>query len=547
VRNGIPCLALSAFLLAAGSMMQAADHEAPAYRWPSKPPAILLYPSDGSGTGPTAIPMKKENLVRLPGDTYFSQMARYSKLSGRLYVFDTTRNSCSVSVVDPAQKRVTSELQLSGACGGIKISDDGGRIAVLQLAEGVKNPKVKGNPDPIASIVSIDTMSDKIDAVYPPLSPASVQPLDLSRGFVRSHIGYREPRMPFLMSPSGKHLAVLTTSTAGNQSTRELLLFGPDPARTPTRIPLNMSLEDLNFSKDESKLFVLGIPTDEKKQLGAVGVFGVDDGKLVTSLKVGKNPWLLRRFAKLSGLGVVCEKEVWFLSEEGILSEGKIALNASEEAGGAGVPGLFGRDAMAAGEDTAAIPIVNENGVPKHRVALVDLKKGRVAKLVETGRSSVRRNAILKMVAAGPLAGGIMGAMTPANSADMATSSDGRSLFVLERASHDVTVIELPNGKVSGYLPVHKSTTVIWMAKESRYLFCFGGGDNEVQIIDTTGKEKPQAFDLNSGDLVRSYISDDSPQVKLVKEKATFIWDGVTGKLISGKIPGAPAASNSAN
>jgi hypothetical protein len=343
--------------------------------------------------------------------------------------------------------------------------------------------------------------------------------------------------MPFLMSPSGEHVAVLTTTSAGKQNASEIQLFGLDPSRAPTRISLGMSVEDFYFSKDEKKLFVLGIPTDEKKQLGTVAVLGVDDGKLVKSLKVGKSPWVLRRFAELSGLGVFCEKEIWFVSDEGILSEGKIALNASGEAEGVGVPGLFGRDATAVGEGTVAVAIVNENGEPKHRVALIDLEKGRVAKLVETGRSSVRRNAILKMVAAGPLAGGIMGAMSPQNSADMATSSDGRSLFVLERASHDVTVIQLPDGKVAGYLPVHKSTSQIWMAKGSHYLFCFGEGDGEVQIIDTTGKEKPQAFDLKSGDLIKAYMSDDSPQLKLVKEKTTLIWDGVTGKLISGKIP----------
>jgi hypothetical protein len=182
-------LALATSLFVTGLMAQAAGHEAPAISWQTKPPAILLYPSDGSGNGPVTIPISKEKLVRLAGDRYFSQPVRYSKLSGRLYVFDTTETSCSVSVVDPVQKRVTSVLQLSGACVGIKMSDDGGRIAVLQLAEGVKAPNVKGAPDPIASIVSIDTMSDKIGAVYPPLSPARVYPLELSSGFVRSHIG----------------------------------------------------------------------------------------------------------------------------------------------------------------------------------------------------------------------------------------------------------------------------------------------------------------------------------------------------------------------
>ena len=116
----------------------------------------------------------------------------------------------------------------------------------------------------------------------------------------------------------------------------------------------------------------------------------------------------------------------------------------------------------------------------------------------------------------------------------MATSSDGKSLFVLERASQDVTVIQLPNGKVTGYLPVDKSTSRIWMAKGSRYLFCLGNDDEGVRILDTSGIEKAQRFSLNGGRLIRIYASDDSPQLKLVMEKATFIRDGLTGNLIGG-------------
>ena len=530
--------ALAALWLAIGATALAADHEAPA--WSFQQSGVLIYPTDGSGSGPTtiALPASKVGELYFGSQRFLGQSARFSKLSGQIYMSRTTKTSCSITVIDPVQKRVADVLQLSGACAAVRMSEDGSRIAVLLTtkdAPPLTHTQLFYEALPGVSIVSINTMSNKIDAVYKPMGPGVVRPVS-GGGFQINHVDSAfETNAPLLISPSGRRLAVMVTTIEGKEVTEELQIFGPDPGQAPARIALgDMGTGDFEFSKDEKVMFVLQSQKVEKKDIGTVALFGADDGKLISRQTVGKHPSWLRRFGSHSGFGILCDQEVWFVSEEGVLSEGKIALKTSEEAGSAGPPGLFSVGDLLVGEDLTAIPILDDKSEPKHLVALVDFRKGQVASLVKIGRSSVRRDAVLKALPFGLWAGAVYSMTNPRNSTDLATSSDGKSLFVFERASQDVTVIQLPDGKVTGYLPVDKSTSEIWMAKGSRYLFCLGEGDEGVRIFDTSGAEKQQRFSLEGGKLIRIYANEDSPQLKLVMEKATFIWDGLTGKLISG-------------
>jgi hypothetical protein len=200
------------------------------------------------------------------------------------------------------------------------------------------------------------------------------------------------------------------------------------------------------------------------------------------------------------------------------------------------VPGDFDEGEILVGEDMAAVLIGNGLGESKHRIALVDMRKGRVEKLVEIGNRSARRKAALKTLRDGLLPMPPMRSRLGDNTSDMAASSDGKSLYALDRWSNEVTVVQLPDGAVTGHLPVNGSPQTIWMAKGSRRLFCIG--PNSIEAIDTGDKGSTHEFPLKSGRILHVNAPDDSPIPTIAMEKATLAWDGLTGMPIGGKNPG---------
>ena len=359
---------LAALWLAIGVTALAADREAPA--WSFQQSGLLIYPTDGLGSGPVTIPLptSKVGEVYFGGQGFWGQSVRFSESSGQIYMSRTTRTSCSVTVIDPVQKRVADVVQLSGACAAVQMSENGRRIAVLLTtkdAPPLTHLQLFHEALPGASIVSIDTKSNKIDAVYKPIGAGVVIPRS-GYGFRTNHVDSSSETAAPLLSPSGSHLAIEVTTIEGKALTEELQIFGPDPGREPTRIALgDRGTGDFEFSKDEKTMFVLQSQEVEKQDVGTLALFGVDDGKLISRVTIGKGPSWLRRFGSQSGFAILCDQEVWFVTEEGVLYESKIVMKAPEESGRAGVPGVFSDRDLVVGEGTTAIPILDDKGKPK--------------------------------------------------------------------------------------------------------------------------------------------------------------------------------------
>lgn len=261
------------------------------------------------------------------------------------------------------------------------------------------------------------------------------------------------------------------------------------------------------LSLDRTRYFV-AVPNISEH----TGILDVVDLKKGTSRTYNLNdaPTRLMRLGSARGLWMMGRQEMRPISETGELGDRAILLNKPRrvEEGEAieqdifldGEPG----ETIALGEDHAAILITKKRGESVHRVALLNLKElqldGVLATMTRGERAKILSGRIGKAMGEAALEGAAAGALgaaygpgsfgtpppmlflpTPvpnlffANEA-LAARPDGRDLYVLDRDTHKVLVIDVKTASVERRIAVDHPVTAIAVAGDGKHLICAGTG-----------------------------------------------------------------------
>lgn len=201
---------------------------------------------------------------------------------------------------------------------------------------------------------------------------------------------------------------------------------------------------------------------------------------------------------KLTRLGE--QKTLWAIGSTGMLRIAENGDPVGEKIAFTfkGSPG----DVMMVGRDKLAVLVNKEDGAfgPgafDHKVALIDLKESRQSGTFETrdpGKS--RRHTVSKHLGALAASMATLGTLVfIPNSAypygrSMASRADGSFLYVYDAYTHEVTIVEVSQGKVSVRVPVNEGTLAIHLSQEGKELLCIDAADVVVDRIDVQSNRK---------------------------------------------------------
>jgi DNA-binding beta-propeller fold protein YncE len=407
----------------------------------------------------------------------------YSKSNNTLYiVHKEKKGEHFISAVNLTTSRVDKKIVVNaGQQVGIYLSSDGRRLfsyAGCKPAFSCFGAEKYGPPYEPA-ITVIDTASNEVIATY-----------DLYDGFRGDVLSKRNAYFVnrFLAYSDEEGLIVqaevrrLWNGKDESISDRIVGFSGNSPKPNFT-IDAGAPLGATMFSKDHKLLFATF--EGNKKTQGSLLIFDLENKTSVqhpltdhptTLLRLGKNqePWLLG------------DEKMRAFSETGEITDERIALNKprksedGSESGASVFLNGFPEETISLGDDRAAILIGNKNGLSKHKLALIDLKKLQVDAIIPTlSASEVTRirtgNFLLSVVLTAATLGNVIftPSMTISNEA-LAALPNGRFLFTLDRDGHEVAIIDALTATVLKRIPVNGSVYKLQISADGKHLICSG-------------------------------------------------------------------------
>jgi YVTN family beta-propeller protein len=442
----------------------------------------------------------------------------------------------------------------------------------------------------IGSVVVLDTQTNEITATLrvPQLGQGFVATDDLSRVFV--------------LGGPGMHPLVRGKFPKGESSIVRLFTGVTGGTQEPVaEMSFPNYLVGMALSTDEKWLYVLdsgyqvkaGLVAPKNAGNGTVHVIDVSTGQRVASHAVGAYPstlavdpdtdsvavlarasskdmagrvYTLRgtallaaedigqearsivRIASTPGRYALSYEQMRPFGEDGKLSSSTIVLNAVKgkprppEAG----PILddYPGEVLALGDTgKAAIAVVNKLGGPTDQVAIVDLNRSRVDRVITTGRSGVRRGkmfgAIALTVAAGVGAGlaagalGLPGYVYPVfgpgqRNITLAATADGRILYVLNTRSSDVTAIDSETGNVLNKIAVGTARLVA-VPPGSKYVVSFT--DRQLTLIDTETNTRRLEHQLVDGSINGIHLDSDRRRILVFTTNSLLVVNAEKGQI----------------
>lgn len=499
-------------------------------------PSVVAIVDTERGVVTTKIPLEKN-----PTHAIADSQGRFLYVAHNGGVYPP--NPGLLSIVDLAKGTVIRQIPLGFAMTRLQFSQSERELFCFAQGKMMISKRHKLKPGQEATVTIIDTTTQDIKAVrrLEGLADDFVMTQDGAKVFAFSP-SLRPPSMGDAIA-AGLSLGILMTKALPKNVNQEMTVFGGIAEQALTTTPLQNHLQSVAFSRNEKLLFLLGQNLTAPDKGGTLQIVDVESGKLLRTEAVGADPQRLIRLGAEPGLWLAGKEEMRFLTEDGVLAQERLLLNKTknDEPAGKELDGYPGETILLADRKVAVL-ITKKNGAPTNRLAVVDLEKQLVERIVPVGRSSVRAG---KMAARIGLAVGLSVASYGVFSAAGAPSfmmfyptfggghnenlwkrEDGKYFYVLNNASNDVTVVQSADGAVSSHIPVDAMHYRLWMPPGGKYLFCLGG--DKLNIIDTETNQKHAEHKLSAGALVAHEAVDHNARLYLLTGKELEVWDGKT-------------------
>lgn len=427
----------------------------------------------------------------------------YSEPANTIYVVHTEKKfGHFISAVNLTANRVDKQIRV-GAGEAVELLESGDGHRVLCYTA-VKGPTTNGMSviynegmaiyagptlaPPFQPVVSvIDTASNEVVTTYEWLDA-------LTAGLVGAKDRWYLANKLIAVGDGGV-LVVRSEVFLHKSRVAKFVVFSGKSPQPAFKIETTGRVVAAMFSKVENLLFVA--IAGDKKTDGSLVVVDLAKGTAVAHA-LTDHPTRLFRLGSTPQPWILGNEEMRTFSETGELGDQRIPLGKPTKAGPAGETGAsafvdgFPGATISLGNDHAAIQITNKNGGSRHKVALVDLKKGQVDAIIPTMSSGevagirIGRFAASLAIAEATL-GGVMMVPQFIRNESLAGRPDGRFLFALDLEGHVVTVVDVETATVVKRIPMNHTVTGLRVSADAKHLICFG--------------TKPQQINLETNDL----------------------------------------------
>jgi DNA-binding beta-propeller fold protein YncE len=420
----------------------------------------------------------------------------YSKSANTLYILrGVKKHEHFISAVNLTTNREDKQIELrAGSVEGVLMSNDGRRLYcytagkerfIPATGESEGDTRLKSLTPPYEPAISvIDTASNEVIATY--------NWLDNFRADVVSKTDDWSFGSQLLAATDGGVLVVRSEALGNKPFSGKFIVFSGSSSHPVFMIDTGGPVVASMMSKDQKLLYAAY--EGDKNTEGSLVVVDLVKGTSVTHA-LTDHPKKLFRLGTMQEPWVLGDKEMQALSESYELTEKRIQLNkpaksgTSSETGESAFLNSYPGEALSLADDHAAI-LINKyrNGGSRHKVALIDLKKLQIVAIIPTMSAGEKANIltgrILTSVIMSAATGGYV-VFTPDltfNDESLAARPDGRFLFVLDRESHEVTVVDVPTATVVKYISVNNSVTKLQVSSDGKHLICFGKQTQQINL-----------------------------------------------------------------
>jgi DNA-binding beta-propeller fold protein YncE len=469
-------------------MAHAAEPLKELYVVQSKPPQVVVLDAV-SGKSVASIPLQPD-----PQDAIFNGRRRI------LYVLHFKHGSYDnptrhwLEPVDMGTRRSLQPIELgpgvpwwhAPGVSRLTMSQDEGRLFYFDVGGAMRAKKPRVEPGGEGVVYVVDARTNALTATYR-LDGTSAD------DFFSSPMGDRV----FMLS-AGRGQALL----GHKGQNHDLVVFGEGKTTPLSTLHLGCQVITILASSDQKRLFLLGRDLADPKSDNELIVIDAQEGSILSRQKVGTEAREIVSRPDGKSYWLVGLEQMRALSDEGVLLEDRIPLNRMNDSKKyiGNVEGMIGGHAgevLVLNESRAAIVIHGDNGAPLNKLALVNLSEKRVAEIVETGREGIRVGRKLESIAEAVISNPIFEAeiLNPQKHVGLAKSSDGQTLYALNSASNDITVINTQDGSVSSRVPLDQSVFRIWNMNK----LLWGIGNTAVDVVNTETNKVDEHFKLKAG------------------------------------------------